>query len=193
MSPAAVSPSAYEPSASYSPTAEPLSAVASHRLNRLNGLLDLSCPELERLYADARAPRIGDVAGDLHGRMLAWPSLASLPPVARAIRIFAGWRGFPWKGKSFNPQTEDTGEGINRVVADRFRLFRFETFISKSKAGDFDALQLDYDLPTNPPVIRSIKDELRELEPGVWLGQAYLKTRERNILWLYFALARVDA
>ncbi len=78
-------------------------------------------------------------------------SLASLPPVARAIRIFAGWRGFPWKGKSFNPQTEDTGEGINRVVADRFRLFRFETFISKSKAGDFDALQLDYDLPTNPP------------------------------------------
>jgi hypothetical protein len=125
--------------------------------------------------------------------MLAWPSLEKRPNVASAIRAFAGSKAFPWRGKSFNPKGEISGEGINRVISDRFRLFRFETFIGPSKAGDFDALQLDYDLPTNPPVIRSIKDEIRELEPGLWLGQAYLKTRTRNILWLYFALARVDA
>ena len=133
------------------------------------------------------------VAGDLRGRMLAWPSLQARPGVANAIRAFAGSKAFPWRGKSFNPKGEISGEGINRVLSDRLRLFRFETFIGPSKAGDFDALQLDYDLPTNPPVIRSIKDEIRELEPGLWLGQAYLKTRTRNILWLYFALARVDA
>jgi len=170
-----------------------LSAVAAHRLDALNALLERPCSDLERLYKDARAPRLGDVAGDLRGRMLAWPSLQARPGVANAIRAFAGSKAFPWRGKSFNPKGEISGEGINRVLSDRLRLFRFETFIGPSKAGDFDALQLDYDLPSNPPVIRSIKDEIRELEPGLWLGQAYLKTRTRNILWLYFALARVDA
>ena len=34
---------------------------------------------------------------------------------------------------------------------------------------------------------------LDELEPGLWLGQAWLETKKREILWLYFALARVDA
>jgi hypothetical protein len=82
------------------------------------------------------------------------------------------------------------GEGINRVFTDRFRLFRFETFIGRSKAGDFDALQLDYDLPENPGIIRAIKDEIRELEPGLWLGQAYFHTKRSDTLVLYFGLAR---
>jgi hypothetical protein len=165
------------------------SSPAAERLRKLDALLDLRCDELQRLYVGARAPRIDEVAGDLHGRMLAWPSLETRPGVAAAIRSFAGSRAFPWRGKSFHPRSLDEGEGINRVVRDRLRLFRFETFIGPSRAGDFDALQLDYDLRGNPPVIRSIKDEIRELEPGLWLGQAWLKTKKREILWLYFALA----
>lgn len=156
-------------------------------------MLDLSCPELERLYVGARAPRIGQVEGDLRGRMLAWPSLESRPGIQGALRSFAGAASFPWRGKSFHPRTESQGDGINRVVSDRFRLFRFDTFIAPSRAGDFDALQLDYDLPGNPPIIRSIKDEIRELEPGLWLGQAWLKTKKREILWLYFALANAGS
>jgi hypothetical protein len=192
MPTATASPFAHAPSPPSPASATP-DAAAQARLRRLDALLDLSCPELERLYVEARAPRIGQVEGDLRGRMLAWPSLESRPGIAGAIRSFAGSTAFPWRGKSFHPRTEDRGEGINRVVADRFRLFRFETFISPSRAGDFDALQLDYDLRGNPPVIRSIKDEIRELEPGLWLGQAWLKTKKREILWLYFALARTDA
>ena len=165
------------------------STSTSERLDRLDGLLNRSCAELQRLYEGARAPRIGDVSGDLRGRMLAWPSLEARPGVAGAIRSFAGSTAFPWRGKTFHPQSEANGDGINRVFSDRFRLFRFETFIGPSRAGDFDALQLDYDLRGNPPVIRSIKDEIREIEPGLWLGQAWLKTRRREILWLYFALA----
>ena len=190
MSTAAASPHAHRgsSSASHAP-----SASAAARLERLDALLDRSCGELRALYEGARAPRIGDVAGDLRGRMLAWPSLEARPGVAAAIRSFAGSSAFPWRGKSFTPHGETNGEGINRVFSDRFRLFRFETFIGPSRAGDFDALQLDYDLAGNPPVIRSIKDEIREIEPGLWLGQAWLKTRKREILWLYFALARVDA
>jgi hypothetical protein len=194
MSSAAVSPLphvATSPRSSHGGVA-PLDAAAVERLRKLDGLLDLSCPELERLYVGARAPRIARVAGDLRGRMLAWPSLESRPGVAGAIRSFAGSNGFPWRGKTFSPRNEVGGEGINRVFRDRFRLFRFETFIASSRAGDFDALQLDYDLRGNPPVIRSIKDEIRELEPGLWLGQAWLETKTREILWLYFALASAE-
>jgi hypothetical protein len=191
MPTATAPPFAHTPS-SHSPAGASLAAAAEGRLRRLDGLLDLPCADLARLYVDARAPRIGQVEGDLRGRMLAWPSLDSRPGIQGAIRAFAGSAAFPWRGKSFHPRTEDRGDGINRVLSDRFRLFRFETFIAPSRAGDFDALQLDYDLPGNPPVIRSIKDEIRELEPGLWLGQAWLKTKKREILWLYFALARVD-
>jgi hypothetical protein len=194
MASAAASPHAHVPSSpKLSHEADSLDAAAALRLRKLDALLDLSCPALEKLYVEARAPRIGQVAGDLRGRMLAWPSLEARPGVAGAIRAFAGAQAFPWRGKTFSPRGEVSGEGINRVVSDRFRLFRFETFIAPSRAGDFDALQLDYDLRGNPPVIRSIKDEIRELEPGLWLGQAWLKTKTREILWLYFALASADA
>jgi hypothetical protein len=191
MPTAAAPPFATSSSSTRTPGAPRDPAVTS-RLARLNALLDLSCPELERMYEGARAPRIGDVSGDLRGRMLAWPSLEARPRIGSAIRAFAGSRSFPWRGKTFNPKTEAAGNGINRVFTDRVRLFRFETFIAPSRAGDFDALQLDYDLPGNPPVIRSIKDEIRELEPGLWLGQAWLRTKKREILWLYFALARAS-
>lgn len=165
-------------------------ADVSRRLARLDSLLDESTSALRRMYEGARAPRIGEVEGPLRGRMLGWPMLDARPGVQGLLRAFAGSAGFPWRGKTFRPLQELHGEGINRVFSERFELFRFETFIARSRAGDFDALQLDYDLPSNPPVIRSIKDEIRELEPGLWLGQAYLRTKSSDRLWLYFALAR---
>ena len=153
----------------------------------LDGLLDLSPDTLRGLYETARVPRIPDVRGDLRGRMLAWPALK--PPVSRWVRAFAGSSVFPWRGKSFSPKTEDAGEGKNRVVLDRFRLYRFETSVGRSRAGDFDAVQLDYDLPENPFFIRAIKDEIREIAPRLYLGQAYLQINDKAHLVLYFGLA----
>jgi hypothetical protein len=141
--------------------------------------------------------------------MLAWPKVGGR--AGRALRAWASSSRFPWRGKSFASQTsegrsharaeretersadderrrDEKGEGINRVVLDRFRLFRFETAIGPSRAGDFDALQLDYDLPENPWFIRRIKDEMRELGPGLWLGQAYWHTARADHLVLYFGL-----
>ena len=160
------------------------------RLLRLDSLLDLDADELGKLYGSARVPKIEDVKGPLRGRMLAWPVLAERTGVQALVRSFAASKAFPWRGKSFMPHDTERGEGINRVVSEKFRLFRFDTFIgaSRDESGG-DALQLDYDLDGNPPVIRSIKDEIRELEPGLWLGQAYYQTKTGHWLWLYFALA----
>jgi hypothetical protein len=152
----------------------------------LDDLLQLDGSALLPLYQGARVPRIADVHGALRGRMLAVEGLPA--PLVGPIRAFASSNAFPWRGKSFSPLGSDHGEGINRVVSDRFSIYRFQTFIGPSRAGAFDALQLDYDLPSNPFFIRAIKDEIRELRPGLWLGQAWLKTASSERLVLYFGL-----
>lgn len=171
-------------------TTTSISRDAPRSLASLDRLLDLPVPELQRLYEGAKTPAITEVRGDLRGRMLAWPSLSERAGVQGFFRAFAGSSAFPWRGKSFSPHDAARGEGINRVIRDRLRLFRFDTFIGRSRQGDFEALQLDYDLPGNPPIIRSIKDEIRTVEPGVWLGQAWFVTARTKFLWLYFGLAQ---
>src|SRR5437870_10848458 len=111
-----------------------------------------------------------------------------LRPFAAIVRWFARSNRFPWRGKTFVPLGPDRGEGVNRIILDRWRRYRFTTSIARSRAGDFDALQLDYDHPSNPFFIRAVKDEIRELAPGLWLGQAYVATRSRTRLVLYFGL-----
>jgi hypothetical protein len=152
----------------------------------LDDLLALSAEQLAPLYAAATTPALGEVRGDLRGRMLATTVLPDW--AARAARAWASSERFVWRGKSFTPRGEHAGEGINRVLVDAFRLYPFETHVGPSRAGDFDALQLDYDLPHNPFFIRPIKDELRRLREGLWLGQAYLRLRDRESLVLYFGL-----
>jgi hypothetical protein len=152
----------------------------------LDDLLALDGSALEALYQSARVPRIADVEGDLRGRMLAVVRLPSA--LSGPIRSFASSEVFPWRGKSFQPLTADRGEGCNRVIRDGWKLYRFETFIGPSRAGAFEALQLDYDLPSNPFFIRAIKDEIRELRPGLWLGQAWAQIRGTAHLVLYFGL-----
>jgi hypothetical protein len=152
----------------------------------LDDLLQLDADALGHLYAEARVPRLEDLSGDLRGRVLAVPKLP--PALMAGVRRFAAHDRFPWRGKSFTPHGADRGEGINRIFTDSLRRYRFETFVGPSRAGAFDALQLDYDSPQNPFFIRPIKDEVRELRPGLWLGQAWLQLRGEPHLVLYFGL-----
>ena len=156
--------------------------------SRLDDLLRTDAATLGRLYAGARTPRVADLTGDLRGRMLA---LVAAPRwLFWWVSLWARTKSFPWLGKSFRADGLDAarGTGINRVFNDHTRWFRFDTCIAPSRAGAFDAFQLDYDNADNPFFIRAIKDEVRELRPGLYLGQAYLKTKRREILVLYFGL-----
>ncbi len=169
-------------------TVEPAHVVEEPEVTlTLDDLLRLELEELERLYTSAQVPELESVHGDLRGRMLATTVLKGA--AAKWVGRWASSSRFPWLGKSFQPRDSERGEGINRVVSDRVRLYRFETFIGRSRAGDFDALQLDYDLPENPFFIRPIKDEIRQLRPGLHLGQAHLQLPKQTHLILYFALA----
>ena len=155
---------------------------------RLADLLQKTGPELEELYARAHPPDPEAVEGDLRGRMLAVTALPG--PLQALARRAARARWFPWLGKSFRTLGQGRGEGLNRVIRDGWRLFRFTTALGPSRAGPFQALQLDYDHPWNPAPIRAIQDEVRELRPGLLLGQAWLVGRGRGRLVLWFGLER---
>lgn len=143
-------------------------------VSSLADLAELSIDELWELYRQAETPEIEDLDGRLVGRMLAVPGLDN-PTVARNLRGLAASDMFPWQGKTFDSHGDGSGEGINRVLGNRHNWFRFATFIGPSRAGDFDSLHLNYDNPGNPAPIRAIKDELREVAPGLWLGLAYMR------------------
>lgn len=156
----------------------------------LDDLAALDAEALGRLYRDARTPALAEVEGDLDGRMLA---VLRAGPLRAVLRSLAARRAFPWRGKSFKTLGAERGEGINRVFGDDDkgrRWFRFETFIGPSRAGAFDAFQLDYDNPANPFFIRAIKDEIREVAPGLYLGQAYVVIGGKPRLALYFGLRK---
>lgn len=156
----------------------------------LDELSALSADELASLYKKARTPRVEDLEGPLLGRMLAVPPAGVIPGLSGLLKRYSVSRFFPWQGKNFKTVGKGKGEGINRVLGDRAEWFRFETFVGKSNGGDFDAVHLNYDNPGNPGFVRRIKDEVREVSPGLWLGLANIQTKNSLFLALYFALAR---
>ncbi|MCC6644703.1 MAG: hypothetical protein IT374_03900 [Polyangiaceae bacterium] len=163
----------------------------------LDALAGRSFDELAALYAGAVSSRsLREIDGAPKGRMLAVLGLGRTP-LGRAVRAFAASRAFVWDGKTFTSISDQEGHGINRVqipgALGRQRLFPFETRFGASLVDGRDALILDYDLPENPPWIRKIHDEVRLVEPGLFLGPAMWKDGRggaRTLLW--FALdARV--
>lgn len=159
-------------------------------VKRIDDLQELTPEELMELYRAGSTPRLGDLDGKLSGRMLAVPRVQD-PRVRRFLSRFARSGAFPWQGKTFDSQTPQHGHGVNRLFGNRVNLFRFETSVGPSRAGAFDAVHLDYSHSQNPPLVRDVKDELRLVSEGLWLGLAYLRLRDDDHLACYFAIERV--
>lgn len=146
--------------------------------------------ELERLYrGGAATTEFFTRSGRPKGRMLAVRHLER-PPVGGALRRFAAKGGFPWGGKSFFAVSPDAGRGINRVRLGplRFEWYPFDTRIEPSLVDGKDTVLLDYDKPENPIFIRPIRDEIREIAPGLFLGPAMWKRGSGATHVLWFAL-----
>jgi hypothetical protein len=121
--------------------------------------------------------------------MLAWRT-PRRGPLAWLLRAFSASTVFPWEGKSFKSQSNEGGEGINRVnLFGKRRWFSFQTRFEPSFLDGQPAFRLDYSGPANPPFIRSIVDEVREVAPGLYLGPAALLVRDKPRPILFFAVS----
>jgi hypothetical protein len=154
----------------------------------LDALARLDGHALRALYGKGTVPSdLGVLEGHPRGRMLAVRTL-DRGMSGRVIHSIASAAAFPWGGKSFFGDG-DRGTGINRVhVFGRHQMFPFQTSLRRSVMDDGPCVVLDYDLPDNPSLIRSIHDEIREVHPGVYLGPAMWKTTAGPRLVLWFAL-----
>lgn len=139
-------------------------------------------------YRKARTPALEDLDGKLSGRVLRIP----VPRVMRLLERFSRSKLLPWRGKTFAYETADHGHGVNRWLGSGVDWLEFETSVGRSRAGDFDAVHLDYSLERNPRIARKLKSELREVGPGVWLGLEYWPMREGDRLITFLGLARED-
>ncbi|MEZ4294401.1 MAG: hypothetical protein R3B70_05460 [Polyangiaceae bacterium] len=157
----------------------------------LDALSVRSFEELESMYLAAPEPTsLRGADGKPRGRMLAVKRLSG--PIAGGIRSFAASPSFVWDGKTFASTSDQRGSGHNRVnlpgVLGKQSLFPFETRIDVSALDGKKTIVLDYDLAANPAYIRRIHDEIREIEPGLYLGPAMLKLASGPVTVLWFAL-----
>jgi hypothetical protein len=155
----------------------------------LDALRRMSYSELDKLYRSAERPAaISDLNGHSRGAMLAWRTPRS-GPIAWLLRTFGASSAFPWEGKSFEGGKE-SGTGINRVTFfGKRNWFPFKTRFGPSFLDGKPSFILDYSGPANPPFIRSIVDEVREVAPKLYLGPAALLVKGRPRPVLFFAVS----
>ncbi len=168
----------------------PSRAVSDAELLDLAALRQMSFTELDALYRAAPRPAsIADLDGDAIGAMLAWRSPRS-GPVASLLRSFGSSSAFPWEGKTFTSQGTERGNGINRIsLLGKRRWFPFATRFDASFLDGKPTFVLDYSGPGNPPLIRQIVDEVREVAPRLFMGPAALKIGGQPRPILFFAVS----
>lgn len=156
----------------------------------LDKLKNMRFAELDRLYRQLAPPDRLDV---LNGRQRGTPlAIAGLhrTPLGSLVNLFARSPFFPWTGKNFSARSLIKGSGINRInlTIARQEWFAFQTSFKSSLVDNRPCIHLNYGLKGNPWLLKQLIDELREVEPGLFLGVALLKARNSRLKLLYFAI-----
>jgi hypothetical protein len=123
-------------------------------------LFGMSSDELDDVFR-------GSPAGPIpSGRSDGVALLAPGTPVSRAAATFV--RAVAWKGKVFDT---DRGELLNRIGPAGALAIRAKVFPGQSWFDGEESIVLDY--RNTSRVAHWIRDELRMLHPGTYLGIAY--------------------
>ena len=133
----------------------------------------MSRAELDDLF---RASPAGPIpAGPARGRAIFLPGSVLDRALAALVRALF------WKGKIFSPETRDLK---NRVGPFGTPLIRAEVYQDESWFADGPAIILDYS--RSSIVARKIRDEIRQVRPGFYLGQVFWGKRRIALFTLEF-------
>lgn len=163
----------------------------------IDELARLRGSQLLAVFKEGLLPdRLSALNGRPRGRLLA-VSYLDRGPLRALASLVAGSRFFPWDGKSFSSTGKKTGAGRNRlhVLNRHYEWFSFKTRVEKSLLDGKPCVRLDYGLGENPWPINKLRDELREVSPGLFMGPSMLVTgssQEQRILLWYAVDARVQ-
>lgn len=141
--------------------------------------LGMSRGELDEIYKSAKAGTIP--RGDTQGTAIVAGS-----GMARGLAAVA--RLLAWKGKVFDMFAEGGEKGVlvNKIGPFGMKLIVAKVYRDASWMDERETIVIDY--AKTSLMARKIRDEIREVEPGVWLGKVWWgRTRV-----LDFALSRED-
>lgn len=124
-------------------------------------LLTLSKAQLDKLYLEAPPGEIP--VGDTAGTAIIFPG----SPLTKFLALVV--KGLVWKGKVFFP---DKRELINKLTPLGIRLIKARVYKGASWLDGKETIVLDYSKTSI--VARMIRDEIREIEPGLFLGEMWL-------------------
>ena len=147
--------------------------------NTVKSWLSKSREELDEIYRNAKP---GDIpSGDTHGTAILAGSIFS-KMVAAFARLFA------WQGKVFDLFCPGGQAGIrvNKITAFSLTFIVAQVYRAKSLLDGKDTIVIDYS--STSFVAKVIRDEIREIEPGVYLGKVWWGKKRI----LDFALTRDD-
>jgi hypothetical protein len=142
-----------------------------------DGLLRMSAVQLDALFQNAPAGEVPTGRGK--GTIVMFPG----SPFAKAVSWILG-RIF-WQGKYFRPSTNDLQ---NLILPTGVHAIRAEVYTEDSWLDDRPCIVLDYSKSSK--VAGWIRDEIREVSPGLYLGIVWGVGRVfgRHKLILRFAL-----
>ncbi len=125
-------------------------------------LLDMSKAELDDLFHESPAGETP--GGDGRGTVVFAPGSRLSEPVARLAYLVA------WQGKVFDP---GRGELLNKVSPFGVRAIRAKVYKAPSWFDGDESIVLDYSRTS--VVAHWIRDEIRNVGPGTYLGIVYLR------------------
>ena len=123
-------------------------------------LLEMSREQLDELFGKSSAGPIPDGAAE--GTAIIAPGTAFSPAIAQAIQFFT-WQGKTFDGPHGVLRNRITVLGLNAIVAE---VYKGPSWFDKK-----ECIVLDYSKTST--VAGWIRDELRQLEPGTYLGKVY--------------------
>jgi hypothetical protein len=127
---------------------------------KMMDLMKMSQTELDDLYRQSSPGATPD--GDSRGTAMIAPGSLVSGILAPIIKFLA------WQGKVFHT---DQAFLLNKITPFGFKLVKAEVYRGESWIDGKEATILDYSKTSF--VAQKIRDEIREVAPGLYLGQAY--------------------
>jgi hypothetical protein len=157
----------------------------------IDGLIKSDREELDRLFLSGQTPTMDEMQGTYDGNVLSGVLMLNNQWVKNLINL--GW--LPWKGKIFETEIsikgeEGQGNGVNRLNIGPLRFLRFQcnTQITPQLVGPNNVFRLNYDIPGNPWYIRRIRDDIKRIGDGLYLGTANFRMGSTHKFIIYFVL-----
>ena len=136
-------------------------------------LLEMSPDELAALFRSSPSGEIP--VGKMHGTVLVAPGTEIAAPAKKFAQLLV------WQGKVFDPVKADLR---NLILPFGIKAVRAKVYKDSSWFDEQETIVLDYSKTSF--VARKIRDEIREVSPGVYLGLVFWGRK----MILHFALTR---